>query len=150
MNITSIRCGIYGGLAGGVLFGAMMGQMGLLSMVGGMVGVPSPWVGFVVHMAISAMIGAAFSAWLTITGLPGGVITGLGYGLAWWIVGPLTLMLLFLGMGLGANWSVAAMQQALPSLVGHLMFGGILGVTYQWLQSRSCTPSVGRSDTEAV
>ena len=111
MSVTSIKHGVYGGLVGGVVFGAMMGLMGMLSMVGGMVGVPSAWVGFVVHMAISAMIGATFSAWLAITGLPGGVATGLGYGLAWWIVGPLTLMPLFMGMGLGANWSVAAMQQ---------------------------------------
>jgi hypothetical protein len=43
---------------------------------------------------------------------------------------PLTLMPLLMGMGFGVNWNVAAMTQALPSLVGHLVFGIVLGITY--------------------
>ena len=30
MSVTSIRYGVYGGLAGGVVFGAMMAMMGML------------------------------------------------------------------------------------------------------------------------
>ena len=39
-----------------------------------------------------------------------------------------------MGMGLGVNWNLAAMGRAMPSLVGHLIFGAILGVTYRWLR----------------
>ena len=137
MSMTSIKHGVYGGLAGGVVFGAMMAMMGMLPMIGNMVGVPSPWVGFVVHMMISATIGGSFAVLLTAGGLGGGVGSGLAYGFGWWVLGPLTLMPFFMGMGLGVNWNVAAMGQAMPSLVGHLLFGAILGVTYQWLQHRA-------------
>ena len=75
--------------------------------------------------------------------------SGLAYGFAWWILGPLTLMPFFMGMGLGVNWNVAAMGQSIPSLVGHLIFGGILGVTYRWLRAPAVTPHVDR-ETQAA
>ncbi len=58
MSMKSIKHGVYGGLAGGVVFGALMAMMGMLPMIGNMVGVPWPWVGFFVHLMISATIGA--------------------------------------------------------------------------------------------
>ncbi len=125
MSMTSIKHGVYGGLAGGVVFGALMAMMGMLPMIGNMVGVPSPWVGFFVHLMISATIGGSFAVLLDVSGQRGGVGSGLAYGLAWWILGPLTLMPFFMGMGLGVNWNIAAMGQAMPSLVGHLIFGAI-------------------------
>ena len=51
-------------------------------------------------------------------------------------------MPLFMGMGLGVNWNVSAIAQALPSLAGHLIFGAILGVSYRWLERRTSEPSV--------
>ncbi len=32
MSTENLKCGVYGGLAGGVVFGVMMGMMGMLSM----------------------------------------------------------------------------------------------------------------------
>ena len=61
MNSRNIKLGIYGGLAGGVVFGAMMGAMGMLPMIGKMAGHPSAVTGFMVHLAISALIGASFA-----------------------------------------------------------------------------------------
>ncbi len=61
---------------------------------------------------------------------------GLLYGGAWWFLGPLTLMPLIMGMGLGVNWNASAAAQMLPSLVGHLVYGAILGVSYLWLKGR--------------
>ncbi len=34
MNARDLKSGVYGGLAGGVVFGAMMWMMGMLTMVG--------------------------------------------------------------------------------------------------------------------
>ena len=45
-------------------------------------------------------------------------------------------MPLFMGMGLGANWNAEAASRMLPSLVGHLIYGAILGLSYAWLRSR--------------
>ena len=133
MMVTRIKRGVYGGVAGGVVFGGMMGMMGMLTMIGSMVGSSSAWVGFVVHMMISGAIGGTFGAVVDLSGLRANVGAGLAYGVMWWVLGPLTLMPAFMGMGFGVNWNVAAMSEAMPSLVGHLVFGAILGVTVRWL-----------------
>ena len=141
MNARNIKLGAYGGLAGGVVFGAMMGMMGMLPMIGKMVGHPSAVTGFLAHLVISALIGASFVVLFHdfIRGASGGLGYGLVYGGAWWFLGPLTLMPLMMGMGLGVNWNAAAASQMLPSLVGHLIYGAILGLSYGWFGNR--TPS---------
>ena len=47
----------------------------------------------------------------------------------------LTLMPLFLGMGLGANWNLNAAQNMLPSLMGHVVFGLVILVNLLFLRS---------------
>ena len=134
MNVKNLKFGIFAGLAGGVVFGAMMGMMGMWPMIGKVVGHPSAITGFAVHLVISASIGAFFA--LLFHGVVHSISRGLGYGLlygrAWWFLGPLTLMPLLMGMGLGVNWNASAAFAMLPSLVGHLIYGAILGTTYAW------------------
>ena len=139
MNPRNISLGVYSGLAGGAVFGAMMGMMGMLPMIGKMVGQPSAAVGLLVHLINSAIIGAGFAVLFgrSVSGIGGGLRKGLLYGGWWWFLGPLTLMPLFMGMGLGVNWNTAAAVAMLPSLVGHLMYGAILGTSYAWLRERS-------------
>ena len=142
MSTRELKWGAYGGVAGGLIFGAMMGVMGMLPMIGSMVGQPTAAVGFVVHMVNSTIIGAAFAIVLGrfVRGTASGLGAGLAYGGVWWILGPLTLMPIFMGMGFGVNWNAAAATAMLPSLVGHLMYGSILGVTYIWLRRRDAGP----------
>lgn len=139
MTARSVQNGLYGSLIGGAIFGAMMGMMGMLPMIGAMAGAPSAAAGFAIHLVISAIIGFGFVLTLATLGRErtGGLGAGLFYGLAWWLLGPLTLMPLFMGMGLGVNWSISAAAAAAPSLVGHLVFGGVLGTVYHWLQTRA-------------
>ena len=138
MSARNIRIGIYSGWLGGVVFGVMMAMMGMLPMIGKMAGHPSAVTGFLVHLAISAVIGASFAILFDrlVQGASGGLGYGLFYGAIWWLLGPLTLMPLMMGMGLGVNWNATAASQMLPSLMGHLIFGSILGVSYAWLRSR--------------
>ncbi len=138
MNRKRIQTGIVGGLAGGIVFGMLMAMMGILPMIGQMVGRPSAVVGFLVHMAISAAIGASFAVLFggRIHRLASGAAFGLFYGGFWWLLGPLTLMPLFMGMGLGVNWKIEAAAQMLPSLMGHMIYGLILGLSYAWLSAR--------------
>jgi len=146
VNSRNLKYGVVGGLAGGVVFGAMMGMMGMLPMIGQMVGAPYAAVGFVVHLAISAFIGATFSVLFghQVTNRNTGLSYGLLYGAIWWILGPLTLMPLLMGMGV--SWTIAAATQAAPSLMGHLIYGGILGWTYAQLafHKPSVTPVAAR------
>jgi uncharacterized membrane protein YagU involved in acid resistance len=108
-------------------------------MIGKMVGVPSAAVGFAVHLIISAVIGAGFAILFgaAVRGPGSGIGYGLLYGAVWWLLGPLTLMPLFMGMGLGHNWSIAAMGNMLPSLMGHLIFGAVAGFDFGWLKNRA-------------
>ena len=142
MSTRELKWGAYGGVAGGLIFGAMMGVMGMRPMIGSMVGQPTAAVGFVVHIVNSTIIGAGFAIVLGrfVSGTASGLGAGLAYGGVWWILGPLTLMPLFMGMGFGVNWNAAAVAAMLPSLVGHLMYGSVLGVTYTWLRQRDVGP----------
>jgi uncharacterized membrane protein YagU involved in acid resistance len=139
MDAKRIKNGALGGMAGGAVFGMMMAMMGMLPMIGKMVGQPTAPAGFAVHMVNSVIIGAAFAMvfghW--VQGLRNGLTYGLTYGAVWWVLGPLTLMPLLLGMGLGVNWTAAAAVKMLPSLLGHLIYGAILGITYARLHYRS-------------
>lgn len=122
--------GVIGGIAGGLVFGAMMGAMGMLAMVAGVVGSESAGIGFLYHMFNSVVIGAIFGL------IPGywvhdyrsGALLGVIYGAAWWVLGPLLLMPLMMGMGPG--FATAFTPPMLMSLVGHLIFGLIAGLVY--------------------
>ena len=142
MSTRELKLGAYGGVAGGLIFGGMMGMMGMLPMIGSMVGQPTAAAGFAVHMANSVIIGIGFAIVLGrfVSGIRSGLGAGLVYGGAWWILGPLTLMPLFMEMGFGVNWNAAAAATMLPSLVGHLMYGSILGLVYTWLHRRDVAP----------
>ena len=59
--VAQISGGIIGGLAGGVVFGMMMAMMDFLPMIAALVGSRSAIVGFLVHMVISAGIGAGLA-----------------------------------------------------------------------------------------
>ncbi len=138
MFAKRIKHGTVGGLVGGAVFGLMMAMMGTLPMIGKMVGQPNAVAGFLVHMVISAGIGASFA----VVGGPfatsrlKSLVSGSTYGMVWWVLGPLTLMPLMLGMGLGVNWNLGAAQAMLPSLMGHVIFGLALGFVYN--RGESC------------
>ena len=123
--------GVVGGIAGGFVFGAMMGAMGMLPMVASVVGSESVVIGFIYHMFNSVIIGAVFG--LIFGGLSRtygqGAIWGLLYGAIWWVLGPLILMPLMLGMG-APQFGMALAPPMLMSLVGHLIYGLLTGLVY--------------------
>src|SRR5262249_22948808 len=53
---------------------------------------------------------------------------GLGYGLLWWFLGPLTLLSLLQGTPI--NWSYAHGAELFGSLIGHIVYGVIVGLLY--------------------
>jgi len=134
MTSTHLRSGVVGGFVGGLLFGAMMAFMGMLPMIAMLVGSESGAVGMVVHIALSVVFGLAFAIVVgsKIASYPSGVGYGAIYGVLLWVLGPLVFMPLALGMGV--MLSLEGATAAIPSLVGHLVYGVILGLAFPALE----------------
>lgn len=147
--------GIVGGLVGGVMFGTMMqmmtaptpdgGRMPVINMVGMIVGSPTAGVGWLYHLFNSAVIGAIF-AWVLghrSYNYAAGLGWGAAYGILWWVLGGLILMPVFLGMPAFAPLMMAEMRMVgMGSLVGHLIYGLILGATYVAMTRRAPVATV--------
>jgi hypothetical protein len=124
---TRILAGAIGGLAGGLVFGVLMAMTGMLPAIASMVGSSSAAVGFGVHLVISVLIGWGLTVLfgnLLLTGYGRGAVVGLAYGAVWWVLGGLLMMPLMLGMPLFTFDTTAWM-----SLMGHLIYGLVLGLT---------------------
>ncbi len=130
---SAVPAGIVGGLVGGVVFGIMMQMMGMIPMVAMLVGSEAVVVGWVVHLAISAFIGLTFALLLgSRANKPGtAAVLGLAYGAVWWVLGPLLIMPARLGMP-----TFALNDMTTQSLIGHLVYGAILGITYAMVRPR--------------
>ncbi|OGO69398.1 MAG: hypothetical protein A2Z49_04875 [Chloroflexi bacterium RBG_19FT_COMBO_56_12] len=128
--------GAIAGLVGGVFFGIMMGMMGMLPMVGMLVRQENALVGFILHMVLSAFIGAVYGliAWRFSDGWLTAVISGLVYGAIWWVLGALTLMPLLLGMT--QMVFVIGTDQWL-SLMGHIIYGLVTAFVFIPLAKRN-------------
>jgi hypothetical protein len=125
-----IMKGSIAGILGGIVFGLWMADKGALPMIAQLVGGASAGLGFGVHLIFSAIIGAGFTVLFDrqMDGPASGILWGMVYGFVWWFLGPLTLMPLGLGMGL--QWTAAAVSGTIPSLLWHVVFGGITGLAY--------------------
>lgn len=138
--VRNVGIGALAGLVGGLAFGALMAMMNMLPMVGMLAGSESPLVGFGIHMLISAAIGASYGGLVSLIGLTPayalapGVGIGLGYGFVWWILGPLLIMPMMMGMG--PQFESALDQMNLMSLIGHLIYGALLGGTFAVIANR--------------
>jgi hypothetical protein len=140
-----IGASIVAGLLSGVVFGLIMqmmmaptpdgGQMPMIAMVGQIVGSPTAAAGWLYHLFNSAVIGAIFG-WLLGDRVHGyGAAFGWGatYGFVWWILGGLILMPILLGMPAFAPLMMPPMRMvAMGSLIGHLIYGLILGGAFAW------------------
>lgn len=126
--------GVLGGLAGGVVFGLMMQALGMMGMIAMLVGSESNAVSWVVHLAISAVFGAVYGAVVAprISGWGAGLGIGVAYGALLWVIGPLLLMPAKMGMPVFTVDTVA-----LQSLLGHLVFGFVLGAVVVALLRRA-------------
>ena len=124
-----VVAGVAGGLAGGVVFGILMQTWGMLPMVAMLVDSESVAVGWLVHLVISALFGVIFAVlfgrWAATPTPAAGI--GLAYGVLWWVLGALLIMPAWLGM----NAMIFELNTgAWRSLLGHLIYGLLLGVVY--------------------
>lgn len=125
---------IFGGGLAGVLAGWIlekwMGQVGFLPQVSQMVGARANLVGWLLYVAFASVIGAIFGLLFQteVRSYGSGLGWGAGYGILWWFLGPLTLLRWRSGQPL--DWSAAYASSQFGLLVGHVLFGALLGLLY--------------------
>lgn len=140
---TSLARGALAGFVGGLVFGAALTQLGMLSAIASLVQVESPILGFLVHMVVSVLVGVGFGVTVRYHQPRAGetLYWGLIYGALWWFLGPLTLMPLWLTGDLA--WSIESAQGALPSLWGHLGYGIVTALTFVAISRDVEPPRIG-------
>ncbi|MGH7215476.1 MAG: hypothetical protein ACREIT_11990 [Tepidisphaeraceae bacterium] len=141
-----IGASIVGGLIAGVVFGMMMqmmmaptpegGQVPMMAMVAKILRSDNIAVGWAYHLFNSAVIGAIFG-WILggrVSGYASGFTWAALYGIFWWVLGGLILMPILLGMPAFAPLMMEPMRPvALGSLMGHIIYGLILGAVFVWM-----------------
>ena len=124
------RDSVAGGLSGlvsGLVFWWALQAQHMASKGNGLVGfsLSTPEVGL--HLIGAVLLGAAFGAVVRYQprGYAASISSGTLYGLLWWIAGPITFGALLDGRG--PNWSLLEASNVFPSLIGHLLYGGLTG-----------------------
>jgi uncharacterized membrane protein YagU involved in acid resistance len=118
------------GFAGGWAFGRWMAAVNFYPLVAGLVNSDSPEVGMTLHFLIAVVIGISFGLLFQpdVRGLGSSIGWGLGYGIFWWFLGPMTLLPLLQGQPL--DWSYEHGSDLFGSLVGHIVYGLLVGLVY--------------------
>jgi uncharacterized membrane protein YagU involved in acid resistance len=101
---------------------------GLAGLVGGWA--MPPIVGHSLHLLFAAIIGASFGLLFQrdVRGYGSSMAWGMAYGIFWWFLGPLTILPLWLRQPL--DWSVDHARELFGSLLGHIIYGLIVGLLY--------------------
>ncbi len=130
-----VRALIVGGLGG--LLGSWVFVWGVVGtdfyvVVAGIVRSDSLTVGRLLHYGIGLLIGCSFGLLFDHEDQdPGnGLIYGINYGLFWWIIGPMVLLPWLLGRDAQPYWTLATIQNFVPSFVGHILYGALVGWFY--------------------
>lgn len=132
--------GLAGGLVGTAAFGVMLTVMMpdvievAIPSLYGLAPPPDLVTGWVVHLVHGAVLGLVFAGLVGLVGLgrdsPSGVVAaGVGYGLVVWLVLASFVMPLWLS-AVGSPADPPLPNFSVPSLVGHAVFGLLLGAVY--------------------
>src|SRR5271156_1822538 len=127
------RAIVVGGIAGtlsGLVFSRWMYEGEFYPLLGGFAQLSSRSGMVEFHFLIALLIGAVFGLLFQtdVRGLGSSMGWGLGFSIFWWFLGPLTIFPLWTGTGV--DWSADQGSALFGSLVGHIVYGLILGVIY--------------------
>ena len=148
-GIRIISRSVVAGLAGGFIFSLIMLQIDFFPNVADLVRSDSEVAGFFVHFGIATAIGTSFGLLFRRQSYDVGSALGWGvsYGFFWSVLGPLTLMPIFLGST--PQWSVEAASTAFPNMIGHLAYGAGLGIAFYLLEARYSPWWITRTELQA-
>jgi hypothetical protein len=126
----AIVAGGFAGTLGGFVFGRWVSLGDYFPLLVGFGELSSRRMTISLHFAIALLIGVTFGLLFQrdVRSYGSCMGWGLGFGIFWWFIGPLTL--LRLAAGLPLDWSADQGSAVFGSLVGHILYGLILGVAY--------------------
>src|SRR5215469_14133128 len=125
----AIVAGGFAGILGGFVFGRWISS-GAYPLLAGFRELDSHGLTIFIHFAMALLIGVVFGILFhqDVRGYGPSMGWGLGFGIFWWFFGPLTVFPLLSKMPL--DWSSGHGSALFGSLVGHILYGLILGVAY--------------------
>lgn len=130
----AIIVGGFAGTLGGLLFGRWVASGDYFPLLAGYgeLSVSRSAI-ILLHFGIALFIGVTFGLLFQrdVRGYGSCMGWGLGYGILWWFLGQLTLLPLAAHRPL--DWSADHGAAVFGSLVGHILYGLILGITYATL-----------------
>ncbi len=149
-SLKGLLMGQAAGIVGGLLFTIVMVATNSLPRVASLVGGNTAVLGFFVHLLIAFIIGSTYGIFFQNAAYSygSGMGWGLVYGMLWWLLGPGTFFFILLRQPV--DWSLAATTARYPALVGHLLYGMGLGLSFQYLIRRYDTHSEKHTDEAHV
>ena len=127
------RAVVVGGFAGvlsGLVFSRWMYEGEFYPLLAGLPQLNAQFEMVALHFMVALLIGSSFGLLFQtdVRGLGSSMGWGLGFSIFCWFFGPLTLFPLL--SGIGVDWSADQGTALFGSLVGHIIYGLILGVIY--------------------
>jgi hypothetical protein len=122
-----------GGLLAGLIFNRWMSSGEFLPLLSGLRGLPSRTTSLTLQFFIAVMMGLIFGLLFQrdVRSYGSCMGWGVGYAILWWFLGPLTILPLLSHTPI--DWSAAHASAMFGALVGHILYGLVLGVSYATL-----------------
>jgi hypothetical protein len=142
---SRILTGAVSGVVAGIAYGMMLqstqitgpiGQMRIIEMIGLIAGSPSASLGWILHMIVSATVGAGFGVLFgaRIHSLIASVLLGAIYAIGVWAIGYMFILPVLVGLPPFAQVIFDGMRMAaLVGLTGHVLYGALTGALFRVL-----------------
>ena len=135
-GLRALGRGAAAGIAGGLLYTLMLARLGSFEGIAQLMRADNAAVGVLVHAVVSVIWGAVYGLLFRrqTYGIGSAVGWGVAFGFFIWVVGPNTLFAVLTGQT--PDWSADSTAPRTASLVGHLVYGAVLGVGFHYFESR--------------
>ena len=129
----AIVAGGLAGLLGGFIFDRWMSAGEFFPLLAGLSQLPSRTISLALQFLIAVLMGVIFGLLFQrdVRSYGSCMGWGVGYAILWWFLGPLTMLPFVSHVPL--DWTSDAGSVMFGSLVGHILYGLILGVSYATL-----------------
>ena len=129
----ALVAGGFAGLLAGFIFDRWMSAGDFFPLLSGLSELPSRASSLSLQFGIAVLMGLVFGLLFQrdVRSYGSCMGWGVGYAILWWFLGPLTILPLLSRTPL--DWSVANASAMFGALVGHILYGLILGVSYATL-----------------